>query len=123
MTRYDAAKHELLRKKLSFAEYEYPNKDFRPLLAFYRFLAPSPEVSAMSFPRGQRLELWVPNTLVYDGLSPTFWLYSKGGHVYRSDAFSNTQVVSRFGSGRRKELVAIAKTVFLHDIGDDVAEI
>ena len=107
----EVAKYEALRKKLNYADYVYRNKNFRPNVYFYRYLAPSPTVSAAEFPRHNRLKIWVPNTVVYDGLSSPFWVYSRDSYVYRTDSFTLNQVVARMGSASKQELVAIAKAV------------
>ena len=103
-----------MRKKLNFSDCEYPNKDFRPKLYFYRFLAPLPDF--INFPRHSRLEMWIPNTIVCDGNSSPFWIYSKNGFVYRVDNFTQSQIYSRFGSPNRNELSAVSKTVILTKI-------
>jgi len=110
--RIEAAKYEALKKKLVFREYVYKNKKLRSKVFAYRFLAPLPDVSAAIFPKQQRLQMWVPNTLIYDGESSPFWLFSKDGLVYRIDNFTNTQALNRLGSVNKYELVAVSRLVF-----------
>jgi hypothetical protein len=107
----EVVKYEAMRKKVGFQNTMYDKTGLRPNIYFYRFLAPLPDVPQTVVTRIDRLELWVPNTIVYDGISSPFWIYSKAGRVYRADNYTQAQAVSRFGSHNRHELVAIAKTV------------
>lgn len=111
MDRIEAAKYETLRKKLVIADNGSRNCKFRSKLFSYRFLAPLPEIPPSLFPKQQRVQLWIPNTLVYDRESPPFWVYSKEGFVYRTDNFTDSQAINRLGSVNKYELVAVCKTV------------
>jgi len=109
--RIEAAKYETLKKKLIITDNTPKDSKFKPKLFGYRFLAPLPEVPPSIFPKQQRLQLWVPNTLVYDRESPPFWIYSKDGFVYRTDDFTDSQAINRLGSVNKYELVAVCRTV------------
>ena len=109
--RIETAKYEALKKKLIFHDNGPNDCKFRSKLYAYRFMAPLPEIPSNMFPKQQRLQLWIPNTLVYDGISPPFWLYSKNGFVYRVDNFTDSQIVNRLGSVNKYELVAVCRTV------------
>ncbi len=111
--RIETAKYESLKKKLTFRDNVYHTTKLRPKIFSYRFLAPLPDIPASVFPKSQRLQLWIPNTLVYDGESAPFWVFSKDGYVYRVDNFTNTQAANRLGSVNKYELVAVSRTVFL----------
>lgn len=107
----EGATYEAMRKRMSFGDFEYAHKDLQPKLLFYRFLAPLPELP--NFPRHERLEIFIPSTIVCDGRSSPFWLYSKDGYVHRTDNFTHSQLFSHFASHDKNELVAISKTVYL----------
>ena len=100
-----------MRKKATFNDGIYSNKKIKPGVFFYRYLAPLPDVPASIFPKNARLQMWIPNTIVYDGDSAPFWLYTRDSHVYRINNYTDAQVISRFGSVNKYELVAVAKSV------------
>jgi len=99
-----------MRRKIQFSDTSYSFHEFQPNILFYRFLAPAPEIT--HFPKSERIKLWIPNTIVYDGLSSPFWIFtSTEGYVYRINNFSDTQALERLGSSSKHDLVAISRTL------------
>ncbi len=124
--RIEMTKYESMKRKLTFRENVYhSHSKMRAGIFAYRFLAPLPDIPVSAFPKQQRLQLCImscvnhvgiPNTIVYDGESAPFWVFTKEGCVYRIDNFTNTQAVNRLGSVNKYELVAVLKTVLpCHD--------
>jgi hypothetical protein len=107
----EAKRYAAMKNKAKFVELGYGGKKVKPGVFFYRFMAPLHQVPTSLFPMNARLQMWVPNTIVYDGTSSSFWLYTRDSYVYRTSDYKDAQVISRFGSVNKYELVAVAKTV------------
>jgi hypothetical protein len=108
-SKLETVAYEAMKKKINFSDFEYSHKDLKPKLLFYRFLAPHPDLT--NFLRYERLEMFIPSTIVCDGRSSLFWLYSKDGYIYRTDAFNHSQLFSHFASHDKHSLSSISKTV------------
>jgi hypothetical protein len=97
--------------RCSFRDYDYSNLPIGPCVAFYKMLARKPEGNKkqQSSTHG-RLKIFIPDTLVYGDGDNSMWFYSsKEGYVYRTDTFSEREIMKRLGSKVDSDLVAVAK--------------
>ncbi|CAK83163.1 unnamed protein product (macronuclear) [Paramecium tetraurelia] len=86
--------------------------DFQRFIHFYKFLARRPDSEQSNQSIVNRLQLWVPDTIVLnDREMPNYWLYSDSrGYVFRTDAFTSKNVVSKLANYTSPdELVAVVK--------------
>ena len=99
--------HEELVQKISFSgeEYEY-NFSLSPGVAFYKFLA-----KRSSKPGTSKLQVSIPDTLVLNDGNARVWIYTaEDGNVYRSETFSDRQVLESFGaSANINEVACVVK--------------
>ena len=83
-----------------------------PKLNFYRYLAKLPDLKKVGNAHEWKLNLWIPDTIVYNdgGLQP-FWVYTgEDGVVWKTEAFSEKDIISKMANQfKLDELVSIAK--------------
>ncbi|CAD8077133.1 unnamed protein product [Paramecium sonneborni] len=86
--------------------------DFQRFIHFYKFLARRPDSEQSNQSVINRLQLWVPDTIVLnDREIPNYWLYSDSrGYVFRTDTFTSKNVISKLANYTSPdELVAVVK--------------
>ncbi|CAD8139136.1 unnamed protein product [Paramecium pentaurelia] len=86
--------------------------DFQRFIHFYKFLARRPDSEQSNQSIVNRLQLWVPDTIVLnDREIPNYWLYSDSrGYVFRTDTFTSKNVISKLANYTSPdELVAVVK--------------
>ena len=97
-----------------FLEYDYPKApELQPFLYFYKLLARKPEFCKRDLTRFAKLELWIPDTVVFNDADQPYWIYTNNeGLVCRTENFSERHVVAKLGNQYSiDELVAVCKTV------------
>ena len=114
ITKSTITKHENLQKKLNFMDFIYNDNRLRPKLLFYRYLAPVTDLT--EFPKSERLNMNIPITIVYDGLSSPFWLYTKDGYIYREDAYNDKKLILGIKQHSSFEAIAVSQTVLLYNL-------
>lgn len=88
------------------------SQDLLPYIHFYKLLARKPDPEHPSTSVVNRLQLWIPDTIVLnDRDMPNYWLYSDPrGFVFRTDSFTAKNVVSKLANYTSPdELVAVVK--------------
>jgi len=101
-------KEDNLLSQIIFKNNKYKDT-LRPNIFFYRYLS---IVSDYQIYNKEKLNLIIPDTIIYDGLSSPFWIYNiNNKYISRNDNFSSNQILRILGSKNKKEVVAIAKTV------------
>lgn len=107
---YEIKAYDELVQKASFLDYEYPRApDLIPFLYFYKFLARKPEFCKRDLTKYAKLELWIPDTVVYNDAEAPYWIYTNNeGVVCRTEDFHDRHVVSKLGNQYSiDELVAV----------------
>ena len=105
-----------------FMEYDYPMApELLPYLYFYKFLARKPEFCKKDLTKFAKLELWIPDTIVFNDAESPYWIYTNNeGVVCRTENFSERHVVSKLGNQYSiDELVAVCKTVSYRNLMTD----
>ncbi|CAK60301.1 unnamed protein product (macronuclear) [Paramecium tetraurelia] len=69
--------------------------DFQRFIHFYKYLARRPDSEQSNQSVINRLQLWVPDTIVLnDREMPNYWLYSDSrGYVFRTDTFTSKKML------------------------------
>ncbi|CAK94849.1 unnamed protein product (macronuclear) [Paramecium tetraurelia] len=94
--------------------------DFQRFIHFYKFLARRPDSEQSNQSVINRLQLWVPDTIVLnDKEMPNYWLYSDSrGYVFRTDTFTSKNVISKLANYTSPdELVAVVKKQQFRNMG------
>lgn len=83
-----------------FLDYDYPKApELQPFLYFYKFLARKPEFCKRDLTRFAKLELWIPDTVVFNDADQPYWIYTNNeGLVCRTENFSERHVVAKLGN-------------------------
>ncbi|CAG9322875.1 unnamed protein product [Blepharisma stoltei] len=107
---YTKRTREALIKKVYCLDdgYKY-TFDFSPALNFFKFLCVLPKYQNNS----NKLELWVPDTIIYNDIERPYWIYSDHkGRVCRGEHFEEGHIISKLS---RSEMgfgpVAVLKKV------------
>ena len=89
-----------LVEKVQFLDYISPRDELKPYLFFYKFLARKVELIKKDLTKFSKLELWIPDTIVYgDRTDFPFWIYTNHeGVVCRTENFSERHIVSKLGN-------------------------
>lgn len=67
-----------------------------PFVFFYKYLAKRPEFGNKE-PKLHKLQLWVPDTVVYNDNCPPYWIYTGGdGFVYKTETFMDKHIIDQF---------------------------
>jgi len=84
-----------------------------PFLYFYKYLARRAEFCKRDLTKFQKLELWIPDTVVFNESDAPYWIYTNHeGVVCRTENFSERYVVSKLGNQYSiDELVVCCKYV------------
>jgi hypothetical protein len=79
--------------------YSYEVESFLPFLYFYKFLARRPEFCKRDLTKYAKLELWIPDTIVFNDCDVPYWIYTNSeGVVCRTEDFNERHVVSKMGN-------------------------
>ena len=94
---YEKKQYDDLIHKATFAgpEYSYDGT-FSPNIAFYKFLAKSPNLSTKNRnPKFEKLNLWVPDTVILNDGKP-IWIYTTiDGYVSRIEEFRDKHILGK----------------------------
>lgn len=84
-----------------------------PFLYFYKYLARKPEYCKRDLTKYQKLELWIPDTIVFNDSECPYWIYTNHeGVVCRTEDFNERHIVSKLGNQYSiDELVVCCKYV------------
>lgn len=99
---------------------------FETGLKFFKFLAKRPELKFKSTQHFRKLQIWIPDTIVYnDHGSGAFWIYTgEDGYVHKTENFQDKHIVSKLGDQYHlDEVAAIIKTHDYDEIGRDISEV
>ena len=99
------AQEELMKKVNCLGEgYSY-TFDFNPTVSFFKFLCVAPRFQSSD----SKLQIWVPDTIVYNDTNRPYWVYSNlSGEVCRIEQFEARHVFDKLKRGA-EEVCAVLK--------------
>lgn len=122
---YELKEYHRLIEAISFRDFK-PFPGLETKLKFYKFLAKRPDIKQKSTQHQRKLQLWIPDTIVYnDTGSPAVWVYTgEDGHVHKTESFQEKHIVSKLGDQYHlDEITAIIKLIDYDEHGREFTEV
>lgn len=108
---YEVKEYHKLIDTIYFYSYkQFPV--FETKLKFYKFLAKRTDLKQSSSQHQRKLQLWIPDTIVYNDMgSGAFWIYTgEDGYVHKTENFQDKHVISKLGDQYHlDEIAAVIK--------------
>lgn len=116
--RANGSHNKLSYESITFKDEErygkYPDDTFQPSVYFWKFLVVRPDYEKENRRKYKKLNLYIPDTLVFNESDVNFWIYTDvSGRVCRTDYFSDSDIIEKFKShsnDSNKEVLAVFKT-------------